>query len=141
MERTFALIKSHAYDNSAVIMGRIADAGLRIVRTRRGPLPVHTIVDLYSAHIEKPYWNDLHRSVSGAVVAMLLEGDDAVARWRKLMGATDPRKAAPGTIRADFGNLDGPMAENAVHGSDSLESATREIAIVFPDAALAVAAE
>lgn len=136
MERTFAMIKSHAYRETDAILEIIKASGFVIETAVTEPLPPDMIEGIYAEHVGRPYWPNLRRSVEGQVTRMILVRDDAVTRWRALIGSSDPTKAAPGTIRAQFGNKAGPMAENAVHGSDSVASAEREIAIAFLNPAL-----
>lgn len=113
------------------IVRRIQAAGLRIVSKRRMKLNRELAEELYSIHRGKPFFERLVEHVlSGEVVAMVVEGDGAIARMRELMGATDPAKAARGTIRGDFAS---GITENIIHGADSPESAEREIPIFFKE--------
>lgn len=134
MDYTFGLIKSHAFWKAPEIIAIIKREF--IIRAQVGAsLSPGLINQLYAAHLDKPYWPDLRESVSGPVVALVLQSPNAVANWRFLMGPTDPKKAkleAPHTLRAHFGNLEGPLAQNAVHGSDSEDSARLEIGLFFP---------
>ena len=111
------------------IVARIERAGLHIVSKRRMKLSRELAEELYSVHRGKDFFERLVDHVlSGGVVVMLVEGDRAIARMRELMGATDPVKAAKGTIRGDFGST---ITQNVIHGADSTESAKREIPIFF----------
>jgi len=134
MSLTVAIIKSHA-----ILQGK-ANAIMQHVRPNfeiraiaSGTFEPAMLEEFYAEHKGKPYCADLMGSVSGPIVVMALEADDAVAKWRKMLGATNPRMAMAGTIRALYGDKNGPMAWNAAHGSDSDESAARELKIVFPN--------
>lgn len=132
-ERTLSIIKPDAVRKAAVgqIVARLEAAGLRVVAARMLTLTREQAAAFYAVHRERPFFNDLlDFMTSGAVVALALEGADAVARNRELMGATDPRQAAPGTLRADFADS---IEANAVHGSDSAENARAEVAFFFPE--------
>jgi len=131
VERTLSLIKPDATRRN--LTGRINAVfeaqGLRIVAQRRLRLSRAQAEAFYAVHRERPFFNDLVAFMtSGPVVAQVLEGDNAVARNREIMGATDPQKAAPGTIRAEFAES---IEANSVHGSDSAENAASEIAFFF----------
>lgn len=139
MQQTFGMIKTHAYSSRWYIIDQIKRARLSPARVLSGDLLSGMAERLYAEHAGQPYWDDLLCSVSGPVVRLLIEGPDAVAAWRKLIGASDWRKAEPGTIRYALANRNGPMAENAVHGSDSEASARREIAIAFPPIGYSIA--
>ncbi|HEX4975829.1 MAG TPA: nucleoside-diphosphate kinase [Pseudomonadales bacterium] len=131
LERTFSIIKPDAVAKNVIgkIVSRFEDAGLRIVASRMMHLSRQQAEGFYAEHKGRPFFNDLVAfMISGPVVVQVLEGEDAVALNRKLMGATNPKEAAAGTIRADFAQT---IDENAVHGSDSPESAAREIAYFF----------
>jgi nucleoside-diphosphate kinase len=133
--QTFAMIKSGAMARKSQfdITRAIRSVGLNIVRERHiAKLPTETAEALYAEHQGKPFFPGLIDSVTGdaGVYAMLLEGPNAVAAWRTLMGPTDPTKAPKGTIRGDFGGE--ALPDNAVHGSDSQESAKREADLFFP---------
>lgn len=141
MQQTFGLIKTHAVAHRWYVIERIRRAGLTPRRVLQCALPPGMAEHLYAAHRDRPYWPDLMRSVSGPVVRLVIEGENAVAAWRDLIGASDWRNAAPGTIRHALANREGPMAENAVHGSDSVAAAQREIAIAFPPAGDSAAAQ
>ena len=132
-ERTFFLIKPDGVERSltGTILSRIEAKGLRIVAMDMRRVPQETAAEHYAEHAERPFYGDLLEFItSGPVVAGVLEGPRAIAAWRQLAGGTDPvEKAAPGSIRGDFG-LETQL--NLVHGSDSEESAAREIALWFP---------
>lgn len=134
IERTLSIIKPDAVAKNVIgaIYTRFEQAGLQIIAARMEHLTRERAEGFYAVHRERPFFNDLvNFMISGPVMIQVLEGEDAVARHRELMGATDPAKAAPGTIRADFASS---IEENAVHGSDSLENAATEIAYFFtPD--------
>lgn len=131
VERTLSIIKPDAVGKNAVggIYSRFEAAGLRIVAARMLHLTRTEAEGFYAVHKERPFFNDLVGfMISGPVMVSVLEGEDAVAKHRDLMGATDPKKAAAGTIRADFADS---IDENAVHGSDSAANAAVEIAYFF----------
>jgi nucleoside-diphosphate kinase len=130
-QRTYVMIKPDAVARGLVgrILARFEDTGLKLDRLEYGLVTPAQAAANYREHEGKPFYDGLVTYVTGGpVVKMVLSGPDAVAVCRKLMGTTNPRDAAPGTIRGDFG-LD--MDANVVHGSDSPESAEREIAIFF----------
>jgi nucleoside-diphosphate kinase len=130
-ERTYVMIKPDAVSRHLVgrIVQRFEDAGLSIKRLELAQLTREQAAANYAEHAGKPFYESLVAYVtSGPVVRMVISGPDAVAACRKLIGATDPKNAAPGTIRGDFGLI---MDANIIHGSDSAESAEREIAIFF----------
>lgn len=132
VERTLSIIKPDAVKKKAIgeILARFERAGLRIVAARMVHLSRAEAEGFYAVHRERPFFKDLvDFMVSGPVVVQVLEGPDAVAKNRELMGATDPKKAAKGTIRADFAES---IDANAVHGSDGPETARTEIAYFFP---------
>ena len=132
-ERTFFLIKPDGVERglTAQILARIEAKGLTITAMDLRQVPRETAAEHYAEHAERPFYGDLLEFItSGPVVAGVLEGPRAIAAWRQLAGGTDPvEKAAPGSIRGDFG-LETQF--NLVHGSDSEESAAREIALWFP---------
>lgn len=131
MQRTFSIIKPDAVRKNVIgdILNRVERAGLRIVALRKMHLSRADAEAIYAVHKGRPFYDDLVKfMVSGPVVISVLEGKNAVAVYRELMGATDPAKAAPGTIRADHAES---MSRNAVHGSDSVESANYEMSCVF----------
>jgi len=131
VERTLSIIKPDAVAKNVIgeIYRRFEQAGLRIIAARMLRLGKEQAQAFYAVHKERPFYNDLVKFMtSGPVMVQVLEGDNAVARHREIMGATDPKKAAPGTIRADFANN---VEENAVHGSDAPDTARQEIAFFF----------
>jgi nucleoside-diphosphate kinase len=131
VERTLSIIKPDAVAKNVVgqIYTRFEKAGLRIVAARMLQLSQQQAEGFYVVHRERPFFRDLVQfMVSGPIVVQVLEGDNAIAKNRELMGATDPRKAEKGTIRADFAES---IDANAVHGSDSLETARTEISFFF----------
>jgi nucleoside-diphosphate kinase len=132
VERTLSIIKPDAVAKNVIgeIYARFERAGLRIVAARMMWLSRHDAEGFYAVHRERPFFKDLVEfMISGPVMVQVLEGDGAIARNRELMGATDPKKAAPGTIRADFAQS---IDANAVHGSDAPDTARVEIAYFFP---------
>ncbi len=131
MERTLSIIKPDAVKKNAIgkIIDRFESNGLKIAAMRKIQLSEKNAQDFYAIHKERPFFKDLVSfMISGPVVVMVLEGENAVKKNRELMGDTDPKKAAKGTIRADFAES---IDANAVHGSDSLENAKNEIAFFF----------
>src|SRR6201998_590243 len=131
VERTLSIIKPDATKRNLTgeIIARLEKAGLRIVAQRRMRLSVEAAETFYNVHKERPFFRSLVEFMSsGPVVVQVLEGEDAVARNREVMGATDPAKAAPGTIRKDFAES---IEANSVHGSDSPESAAQGIGFFF----------
>jgi nucleoside-diphosphate kinase len=133
VERTLSIIKPNAVAKDAIgaILGRFEAAGLRIVAARMVHLSKEQACAFYSIHQGKPFFDELVGFMtSGPVMVQALEGEDAVAKNREIMGATNPANAAPGTIRADFADS---FTENAVHGSDAPETAAAEIAFFFPE--------
>lgn len=132
-QKTYIMIKPDAVKRGLIapIMERFENTGLRIERLELAQLTREQAAANYAEHEGKPFYEGLIEYItSGPVVKMVLSGPDAVLVCRKLMGATNPRDAAPGTIRGDFGLV---VDANVVHGSDSPESALREIAIFFED--------
>ena len=132
VERTLSIIKPDAVKKNAIgqILARFEAAGLRIAAARMMHLSRAQAEGFYAVHRERPFFKDLvDFMISGPVLVQVLEGDNAIAKNRELMGATDPKKAAKGTIRADFADS---IDANAVHGSDSAENARTEIAYFFP---------
>ncbi len=129
---TFAMIKSKAIRHNLhpLVLGRILENDFIIERAQWRIMPKQLIEQFYKEHIAKPYWYDLERSVSGHVILLVLSRDNAIEEWRALMGATDPRKAASGTLRA-LAIGEAVMAHNIVHGSDSADNAEREIRLIF----------
>jgi nucleoside-diphosphate kinase len=131
LERTLSMIKPDAVAKNKIgaINARFEDAGLRIVAAKMLKLSQSMAEDFYAVHRERPFFKDLVKFISsGPVLAQVLEGVDAIKKNRAIMGATNPKEAAPGTIRADFA---ASIDENAVHGSDSPETAKEEIAFFF----------
>ena len=131
IERTISIVKPHAVGKNVIgkIYSRFEDNGLRIVAAKMKHLSVREAQEFYAVHKERPFYDSLVAFMtSGPVMIQVLEGENAVAKNRELMGATNPAEAAPGTIRADFAES---LSVNAVHGSDSLENAAIEIAYFF----------
>ncbi len=132
VERTLSIIKPDAVAKNVIgqIYGRFEAAGLKIVAARMVHLSKGEAEAFYAVHKERPFFADLVKfMVSGPVMIQVLEGENAIAKNRELMGATDPKKAAKGTIRADFADS---IDANAVHGSDGPETAAAEVAFFFP---------
>ncbi len=131
VERTLSIVKPDAVGKNVIgeIYTRFEQAGLRIVAAKMLRLSEDVAGGFYAEHRERPFFGDLVSFMtSGPVVVQVLEGESAITKNRELMGATNPKEAAPGTIRADFAQS---IDANAVHGSDSAESAAREIAYFF----------
>ena len=131
MERTLSIIKPDAVAKNVIgeIYSRFESAGFKIVAAKMMHLDKITAGGFYAVHQERPFFNDLVSFMtSGPVMVQVLEGENAVARHREIMGATNPQEATSGTIRADFAKS---LDENAVHGSDSIENAVIEIAYFF----------
>ena len=131
IERTFSIIKPDAVAKDVVgqIYSRFENNGLRIIAAKMKHLSTKEAQDFYAVHKARPFFGDLVAFMtSGPVMIQVLEGENAVAKNRELMGATNPKEAAAGTIRADFADS---IENNAVHGSDSLENAAIEIAYFF----------
>lgn len=136
VERTLSIVKPDAVAKNLIgkIYSRFEDNGLKIVAAKMLHLSREQAQDFYGIHRERPFFNDLVTfMISGPVIVQVLEGENAVAKHREVMGATDPKKAAPGTIRADFAET---VDENAVHGSDAAETAANEIAFFFNESEL-----
>jgi nucleoside-diphosphate kinase len=132
VERTLSIIKPDAIAKNVIgqIYSRFESAGLKIVAARMVWLSQRDAEGFYAVHRERPFFRDLvNFMISGPVLVQVLEGENAVAKNREIMGATDPKKAARGTIRADFAQS---IDANAVHGSDAPETARAEIAFFFP---------
>ena len=132
LERTLSIIKPDAVAKNVIgqIIARFEAAGLRVVAARMTHLSRKEAEGFYAVHRERPFFNALVEfMISGPVMVQVLEGEGAVLKNRELMGATNPKEAAAGTIRADFADS---IDANAVHGSDSLENAAIEIAYFFP---------
>jgi len=131
LERTLSIVKPDGVSRNLIgeVYRRFEQAGLRIVAARMLHLSTAQAEAFYAVHRERPFYRDLVRYMSsGPVIAQVLEGDDAIARNRDIMGATDPKQAAPGTIRADLAQS---IEANVVHGSDAVETAVREIGFFF----------
>ncbi|WP_347888464.1 nucleoside-diphosphate kinase [Nitrosomonas europaea] len=132
VERTLSIIKPDAVAKNVIgqIYARFEAAGLKVVAARMAHLSRIEAENFYAIHRERPFFKDLVEfMISGPVMIQVLEGENAIAKNRELMGATDPRKAEKGTIRADFAES---IDANAVHGSDAPETAAVEIACFFP---------
>ncbi|EAJ0335987.1 nucleoside-diphosphate kinase [Campylobacter lari] len=131
MEKTLSIIKPDAVKKGVIgqILTRFENNGLRIAATKKIQLSEKEAQEFYAVHKDRPFFKDLVKfMISGPVVVSVLEGENAVLKNRELMGATNPKEAAPGTIRADFADS---IDANAVHGSDSLENAKIEIEFFF----------
>ena len=131
LERTLSIIKPDGVEKNLIgeIYRRFESAGLRIIAARMLHLDAAQAGDFYAVHRERPFYDDLVRYMtSGPVVVQVLEGENAIAKNREVMGATNPADAAPGTIRADFA---ASIEENVVHGSDGADTARDEIAFFF----------
>lgn len=136
LERTLSIIKPDAVAKNVIgqIYTRFEQAGLKIVAARMMHLSRAEAEAFYAVHKSRPFFKDLvDFMISGPVMVQVLEGEGAILKNRDLMGATDPKKAAPGTIRADFADS---IDANAVHGSDAPETAAQEIAFFFPAMAI-----
>jgi nucleoside-diphosphate kinase len=134
LERTFSIIKPDATRRNLTgkIIATIEDAKLRVVASKRIKMTRAQAEGFYAVHKERPFYGELvEQMIGGPVVVQVLEGDNAVIKYREVMGATNPEKAAPGTIRKEFALN---MGENSVHGSDSPENAKTEIKFFFTDA-------
>jgi nucleoside-diphosphate kinase len=132
VEKTLSIIKPDAVKKNAIgqIIARFEGAGLRVAAARMMHLSRVQAEGFYAVHRERPFFRDLVEfMISGPVLIQVLQGESAIAKNRELMGATDPKKAAKGTLRADFADS---IDANAVHGSDSPETARAEIAYFFP---------
>lgn len=136
VEQTLSIIKPDGVQKNLIgeIYSRFEKAGLQIVAARMMHLSKEQAQGFYAVHKARPFYNDLvSYMTSGPVVVQVLEGDDAIAKHREIMGATNPADAAPGTIRADFA---ASIEENVVHGSDGPDTAANEIAFFFGDGGL-----
>jgi nucleoside diphosphate kinase len=132
VERTLSIIKPDAVAKNVIgqIYARFENAGLKIVAAKMAWLSAQEAGEFYAVHKERPFYAELVKFMtSGPVMIQVLEGENAIAKNRDLMGATDPKKAAPGTIRADFAES---IDANAVHGSDGQDTAKAEVAFFFP---------
>src|SRR5690606_448100 len=137
VERTLSIIKPDGVAKNIIgeIYSRFEKAGLKIVAARMMHLTKEQAGEFYAVHKERPFYNDLVSFMtSGPVMVQALEGENAIAKNRELMGATNPADAAPGTIRADFAKT---VDENVVHGSDGADTAKQEIAFFFPEGVIA----
>ena len=133
VERTLSIVKPDAVRRNLIgkILARFEDQGLKIIASRMTQLTRAQAEEFYGIHRAKPFFGELVDLITGGpVVVSVLEGVDAVAKNRQIMGATDPKKAAAGTIRADFSLS---ISENSVHGSDSPENAAIEVKFFFPE--------
>ena len=131
LERTLSIVKPDGVSGNLIgeVYRRFEKAGLSIIAARMQHLSQAQAEGFYAVHRERPFFHDLVRYMtSGPVVVQVLQGEDAIARNREIMGATDPKKAAPGTIRADLAKS---IEQNVVHGSDAPDTAAREIAYFF----------
>ncbi len=136
VEYTLSIIKPDALEKRCVgaIMSRIENAGLKIVATKMTSISLEEACNFYEVHRGKPFYNALCTFMaSGPIIAMVLEGENAVSKYRALMGETNPLKASSGTIRGDFGKdvTEANRERNLVHGSDAVETARSEIAFFF----------
>ncbi|MFT3733967.1 MAG: nucleoside-diphosphate kinase [Rhodocyclaceae bacterium] len=132
IERTLSIIKPDAVAKNVIgkIYQRFEDAGLKVIAAKLVQLSEQEAGQFYAVHKERPFFKDLVSfMISGPVMIQVLEGEGAILKNRDLMGATDPKKAAPGTIRADFAES---IDANAVHGSDAAETAAVEVSFFFP---------
>jgi len=133
MQRTCGIIKPDAIADkvAGAIIQLIELNGFGIIRMKKMRLTTEAAAEFYGIHKEKSFFDELVAyTTSGPIIVMVLEKDDAITDWRALMGATDPHKAAPGTLRKMFGTS---IGSNAVHGSDSAENAVKELKFFFPD--------
>jgi len=131
LERTLSIIKPDAVAKNVIgqIYARFERAGLKVIAAKMVHLSRLEAQAFYAVHKDRPFFNDLVEfMISGPVMVQVLEGEDAIAKNRELMGATDPKKAAKGTIRADFAES---IDANAVHGSDAADTAAAEVAFFF----------
>jgi nucleoside-diphosphate kinase len=131
LERTLSIVKPDGVQGNRIgeVYRRFEQAGLRVIAARMLHLSQREAEGFYAVHRERPFFKDLVRyMISGPVMVQVLEGENAIAKNREIMGATDPKQAAPGTIRAD---LAASIEQNVVHGSDAPDTATREIAYFF----------
>lgn len=133
IERTLSIIKPDAVAKNVVgqVIARFEKGGLQVVAAKMMHLTKEQAQSFYEVHKERPFYGDLVKfMISGPVLVQVLEGENAITKNRDIMGATDPKKAEPGTIRADFASS---IDENAVHGSDAPDTAAREIRFFFKD--------
>ena len=132
-ERTFSIIKPNAMAKNALggIIQKLEEAGLKVAAAKTVRMTLDQCEEFYAEHKGRPFFSDLVTFMtSGPVLLMCLAGDNAIEVNRKVMGSTDPKEAAPGTIRHEFGDS---VGENAIHGSDSVQSAQRELKLFFKD--------
>ena len=132
MERTLAIIKPDAVErrHAGRILARIEEEGFRLVALRMAHLARRDVQGFYAVHRERPFFDDLTAFMSsGPCILLVLEAQDAISRWREIMGATDPAQAKEGTLREQFATN---IERNACHGSDAAETAATEIAYFFP---------
>ncbi len=133
LERTFSIIKPDATKRNITgkVIAKLEEGGLRVVASKRIHMTREQAEGFYGVHKDRPFFGELVEfMMSGPVVVQVLEGENAVARNREIMGATNPAEAAPGTIRAEFAQS---IGENSVHGSDAPETAKEEIAFFFKE--------
>ena len=131
MEKTFAIIKPDAFaaGNAGKILARIYEEGFKVIGLKKLYLSKNEAEGFYYVHRQRPFFDELTDFMSsGPCIVMVLEADDAIKKWRDLMGATDPAEAAEGTLRKEFGTF---VGENATHGSDAPETAAFEISYFF----------
>ncbi len=134
LERTFSIIKPDATRRNITgkIIAKIEEAGLRVVASKRIHMTREQAQGFYAVHKDRPFYGELvEQMIASPVVVQVLEGENAILRYRETMGATNPANAAPGTIRKDFALS---VGENSVHGSDAPETAAQEIKFFFTDA-------
>jgi nucleoside-diphosphate kinase len=134
LERTFSIIKPDATRRNLTgkIIAKIEDAGLRVIASKRIRMTRAQAEGFYAVHKDRPFYGELvEQMIAAPVVVQVLEGENAILKYREVMGATNPEKAAPGTIRKEFALN---MGENSVHGSDAPETAKTEIKFFFTDA-------
>jgi nucleoside-diphosphate kinase len=134
LERTFSIIKPDATRRNITgkIIAKIEDAGLRVVASKRIHMTRAQAEGFYAVHKDRPFYGELvEQMIAAPVVVQVLEGENAIIKYREVMGATNPEKAAPGTIRKEYALN---MGENSVHGSDAPETAAQEIKFFFTDA-------
>jgi nucleoside-diphosphate kinase len=136
LERTFGIIKPDAVKAGAIggVLALVEKSGLKVIGLRYLKMSTDQAQGFYAVHKARPFYNDLVKFMtSGPCVVMALEGENAIARYREVMGSTDSKKAAPGTIRASYGT---DIEKNAVHGSDSPDNAKIELAFFFTSSEL-----
>ena len=134
LERTFSIIKPDATRRNITgkIITKIEDGGLRVIASKRIHMTRAQAEGFYAVHKERPFYGELvEQMIAAPVVVQVLEGENAIIKYREIMGATNPEKAAPGTIRKEYALN---MGENSVHGSDAPETAAQEIKFFFTDA-------